>query len=77
MFGGKEMSDKELLKTVNRRLARGGGASLTASVQSGTVTIAGRLQYEAQRRPILKILNGIAGIRRVIDQLQVATRRPS
>lgn len=73
MFGNNEVSDKALLKTVNRRLDRTGTGSqtrVTASVQRGTVTLLGKLQYENQRRPIVKAIQSVAGVRQVIDQLQ-------
>jgi osmotically-inducible protein OsmY len=49
MFGEKRISDKELAKTVSKRLVRAGGGSLTALttvVQQGTVTLSGMLRYE-------------------------------
>ena len=73
MFGGNEVSDKALLKSVHRRLERTGTGSqsrLTASVQRGTVTLSGKLQYENQRLPIVKSVRGVSGVRQVIDQLQ-------
>jgi hypothetical protein len=76
MFGANEVSNKELLKAVSKRLQRGGGGGLTAAIQRGIVTLTGKIQYESQRRPILKIVNGIAGVRRVIDQLQLEPKRP-
>ena len=77
MFGSNQVSDKELLKTVNRRLTRGGGGSVAATVQRGTVTLTGKLQYEAQRRPIMKVVSSIAGVRNVNDQLQLVIKRPN
>ena len=73
MFGRNEVPDKALLKTVNRRLDRTGTGSqskVTASVQRGTVTLTGKLQYENQRAPIVKAISSVAGVRQVIDQLQ-------
>jgi len=74
MFGGNRTSDKELSKTVNKRLVRAGGGSqtrLAAAVQQGTVTLTGMLRYEAQRRPLLKAISAVPGVSRVIDQLQM------
>ncbi len=73
MFGRNEVSDKELLKTVNRRLDRTGSglrSKITASVQRGTVTLSGKLRYDYQRSPIVKAVQGVAGVHQVIDQLQ-------
>ncbi len=75
MFGQNQVSDKELSKTVTKRLQRGGGGGVTADIQRGSVTLKGRIQYESQRRPILKIVNAIAGVRHVIDQLQLVPAR--
>ena len=72
MLGKNEVSDKELLKTVNRKLDRAGGGSqsrVAASVQRGTVTLSGKIQYENLRTPIVKAASGISGVRNVIDQL--------
>lgn len=77
MFGQNEVSDKELVKTVSKRLQRGGSGGVTAAIQRGTVTLKGKIQYETQRRPILKIVNSIAGVRSVIDQLLLEPRRSS
>ena len=74
MFGRNEATDKALLKTVNQKLSRGGGSRVTATVQQGTVTITGNLQYSAQRSPLLKLVARVAGVRRVIDQLKVVPK---
>ena len=76
MFGGNQLSDKELSKTVNKRLQRGGGAGLTADIRQGTVTLKGKIRYETQRVLMLKIVNSIAGVRRVVDQIRLEARRP-
>ncbi|QDU58001.1 BON domain-containing protein [Aeoliella mucimassa] len=73
MFGKNQVSDKELHKTVTKRIERSGATSqmkVLATVRSGNVTLSGKLQYEKQRRPILKVVQAIAGVRQVIDQLQ-------
>jgi hypothetical protein len=77
MLQNDKNNDAALLKTVNQKLARGGGGSqsrITATVQRGTVTISGNLQYDAQRAPLTKAVASIAGVRRVVDQLVVAPR---
>ena len=78
MFSHDKKSDKDLLKAVNKRLMRAGAGSqarLTAAVQQGTVTLSGTLRHAIQRKPIVKAINGIAGVRRIIDQLQLAPRK--
>lgn len=70
-------NDAALLKTVNQKLMRGGGGSqgrIMATVQRGTVTLTGKLQYDAQRAPLTKAVASVAGVRRVVDQLTVAPR---
>ena len=77
MFGNSQGADAALLKAVNQRLSRSGAGSqsrISATVNSGTVTLSGRLQYDAQRSPLLKLVARVAGVRRVIDQLQVPPR---
>jgi osmotically-inducible protein OsmY len=78
MYGRNQISDKDLLKTVNQRLMRAGGSSqtrVTATVQGGMVTLTGTLQYAIQRSPIVKSVTNIAGVRRVLDQLQLVERK--
>jgi osmotically-inducible protein OsmY len=68
-----DIPDKALLQKVNQRLSRMGSGSqtrITASVCRGEVTLAGALQYAQQRRPLISAVNSVAGIRRVIDQMQ-------
>jgi hypothetical protein len=72
MFGRKEASDSELSKTVNSRLGRTGtGSRITAVVNRGVATISGKLQYAGQRTPIMNAASRVAGIRQVIDQMQL------
>ncbi len=77
MLQNDKNNDAALLKTVNQKLSRGGGGSqsrITATVQRGTVTLSGNLQYDAQRAPLTKAVASIAGVRRVVDQLIVVPR---
>ena len=75
MFGEGNVSDKELMKSVTKRLVRGGGGSLTAVVRQATVTLSGAIRYESQRRSMVRLVSSIVGVRRVIDELRVAPRR--
>lgn len=72
MFGS-QIPDKDLQKNVDRQLTRcalGAQCRVKALVKNGSVTLTGNLRYEAQRRPVLKAIQSIAGIQRVNDQLQ-------
>jgi osmotically-inducible protein OsmY len=76
-----EVADKTLLVQVNKNLARAGGGSaknkIVVSVRRGDVTLSGNLQYEIQRRSLIKAASSVAGVRRVIDQLKVTPRTMS
>ena len=77
MFGRNEVSDKELSKMVNSRLSRTGtGSRITATVNRGVVTLLGILQYAGQRIPIKNTASRISGVRQVIDQMQIAQKKP-
>ena len=72
---GNQVPDKTLLIAVSQKLIQrsgGSGCKLTASVSSGTVTLSGILAQEYQRRAIISAMNGVGGVRRVVDQMQVA-----
>ena len=72
-----EISDKSILQKLNQRLlATGTGArsGVTAEVNSGTVTLSGAIQYEHQRHGLTRAANGVAGVRRVIDRVQVVPK---
>jgi osmotically-inducible protein OsmY len=70
MFRGDKQSDRELLRFVNKRLSRASGR-VTAGVSQGMVTLTGTIQYEGQRRPIVKEITSLSGVRGVIDQLKL------
>lgn len=66
--------DKALLSKINQRLSRCGSGSrvhVTAIVRNGTVTLSGTLDFDYQRRPLLRAASGVDGVRSVIDQLKV------
>lgn len=76
MFGKESISDKTILKDVNKQLAKTGmGRSrITATVRGGQVTLTGQLQHERQRRPVMQTLRQIDGMRGVTDQVKVTPR---
>lgn len=79
MFGRNQVSDKDLLKSVNQRLTRSGGSQsrVTVAVQQGTVTLTGTLQYAIQRIPIIKEVSRVAGVSRVVDLMTLVERKTS
>jgi osmotically-inducible protein OsmY len=40
-------------------------------VRNGTVTLSGTLDFDYQRRPLLRAASGVDGVHMVIDQLKV------
>jgi hypothetical protein len=78
MFGRNQISDRDLLKSINQRLARTGTASqskVNVSVQQGNVTLTGTLQYAIQRSPIVKAISRVAGVRHVVDLMQFTAKK--
>lgn len=74
---GNTVSDRELIKSVTKKLlqrASGSGCKISATVASGTVTLAGVLTQEYQRRMVISSMQGINGVRRIIDSMTVAPR---
>ncbi len=75
---GKQVSDKELLKSVNKKLmqrAGGSGNKISVTVASGMVTLSGVLGQEHLRRALISSMSGINGVKRVVDTMTVAPRR--
>jgi osmotically-inducible protein OsmY len=76
MAFGDKIPDKSILKDVDRKLARTGtNSKITATVSSGYVTLRGVLQYENQRRTIIRAANQVSGVRHVTDQMTVEPKR--
>ncbi len=74
-----ESNDRNLLQKVNQRLMRagtGGKTRVVAAVRKGDVTLTGSLQYDMQRRNIVRAATSVPGVRRVIDQMQIAPQTP-
>ena len=71
-------SDKAILKKVNQHLARmsfGSHSRVNAAISNGQVTLSGNIQYENQRRPAMKAVASVEGVRIVLDQLQIPPRK--
>ncbi len=76
----QEINDDRITRSVNSKLAtRGFGSQskLTVQTSKGLVTLTGSVQHAHQKRTAVKAISGIAGIRRIIDQLTIkpATKR--
>ena len=73
---GNQIPDKTLLKNVERKLMQKcvGGVRINATVRGGDATITGTIKNEYERRPIVRCVAAVQGIRRVIDQLQLVAK---
>lgn len=72
-----QIPDKTLLKSVLQNMT-GKGVNVSrikATVQSGSVTITGTIDYDHERRSITNSVNSITGVKRVVDQLQVEKKK--
>ena len=71
---GNQVPDKTLMRQVNQRLSRastGSRSRIVVTIKRGDVTLSGFIRYENQRRPAIRAVTAVAGVRRVIDQLKV------
>jgi len=70
-------TDHELEKGIHEQLVKVGASPdrIRAIVDDGKVTMVGTLDFESQRRTVLKAVNGVDGIREVIDKMLVAMPR--
>lgn len=73
---GNAIPDKTLLRDVSKKLLRSGTQTkITPVVSGGCLTLTGTLNNEIQRRPILRAVNQVSGIKRVVDQMTVQTKK--
>lgn len=66
--------DRVLILKVGQQLSNHGmrpPCKVTTMSRGGTVTLSGKIQYEHQRQLCLRTANGVEGVLRVVDQLQV------
>ncbi|WP_146576816.1 BON domain-containing protein [Neorhodopirellula pilleata] len=76
MSSSNQVPDKSLLQSVQRKLSQKcAGGKMITSVRSGVATVSGVIKNEHERKPILRTITGVQGIRRVIDQLRVEKRK--
>ena len=74
---GNQVPDKTLQKNVDRKLMQKcpGSARISATVRGGDATVTGTLKNEYERKPIVRCVAAVQGIRRVVDQLQVLEKK--
>jgi len=76
MSSSNQVPDKSLLQSVQRKLAQKcAGGKMITTVRSGVATVSGVIKNEHERKPILRTITGVQGVRRVIDQLRVEVRK--
>lgn len=74
----KPVPDNQLTRQVTMKLSQksgGSGCKVTANVSNGQVTLVGQVVAEYQRRPIVNAINSISGVKRVVDQIQIAPKK--
>jgi osmotically-inducible protein OsmY len=67
-------SDPTISQKVNQQLANCGMRApcrISAETRKGYVTLTGAIQYDYQRRAILRATSAIDGVQGVVDHLQV------
>lgn len=77
MLDKKQVQDRAIAQEVNSRLANADlrACRVAVSVRHGDVAFSGTIQYQNQRRTVLAAANGVEGVRRVLDYLQVKAVR--
>ena len=73
-----KISDNQLTRSVTQKIQQksaGSGCKVIITVSQGNVTLSGTVENEYQKRPFINAASGINGVRRVIDQTQVAAKK--
>jgi osmotically-inducible protein OsmY len=74
MQRSSQVPDKRICQKVEQRVSRAGlgsQARIKVQVRKGDVTLSGTLQYDRERRPVLRAARGVEGVRGIVDQLHV------
>lgn len=69
-----EISDKTLTQQVQQMLSNRGlrpPCNITVTVNSGVVTVSGRVEHSHQKSTAMSAARGVAGARGFVDQLEV------
>ena len=73
-----DVPDKAIQQKLSQKLSRlvsGSRNAVTAVVRNGVVTVSGFIQFQPQRRLILRAMQSITGVRQVIDNIQIQARK--
>jgi osmotically-inducible protein OsmY len=68
-------SDPKIAQNITQRLSSCGiraPSRVTITSSGGQVTLSGTIQYEHQRQQAMKAVQGVSGVRRVVDNLRTA-----
>ena len=69
-----KISDPMISQKVSQQLANYGMRApcrITVATRKGNVTLTGAIQYEYQRRTVMRATSAIDGVRGVVDHMQV------
>jgi osmotically-inducible protein OsmY len=69
--------DLTLAREVGGKLVSAGGAGVVVGVHDGDVTLNGHVRDEAQKAQLTSLAAGVAGVRRVDDQLVLPGQQPA
>ena len=71
---GSKVPDRIIMQQLTNKLASRGvrhPCKVTVQSSNGDVTLSGNVQFVHQKQAAVQVANGIAGVRRVIDNLIV------
>jgi osmotically-inducible protein OsmY len=74
MAYGVYSSDPKIAQNITQRLSGCGiraPSRVTIASAGGQVTLSGTIQYEHQRAQAMKAVQGVSGVKRVVDNLTV------
>jgi osmotically-inducible protein OsmY len=69
--------DQRVSQNVTRQLSHRGvrpPCNVVVSNRDGSITLSGQIEHEYQRRPAVRAAQNTAGVKRVVDQLQVTSK---
>jgi len=74
MYHKPKVPDRQIVQKVTTQLPARGirpPCNVRVSVHNGTVTLAGKIEFEMQRKAAIHAATGVNGVLRVVDQLTV------